>query len=141
MDIDSMMPLWRRTEAVEAMRIDEIAVPTLREPFMWNLVGHVGRGKTHTEQVHAHWIAQHRPEVGGYLVRELDGKLAYLPAQRFEQWHVRMDPDPIGIEPLAGQEWRQHLPVGIVVKECAAPMEGVDIDKAHGQAKSYDWQG
>lgn len=140
---DTTMPLWRRTEAIEAMRIDAIEVPNIREPFMWNLVGYLSRCRTHVEQVHAHWIAQHKPEVGGYLVRELDGSMGYLAAGLFEQWHVRMTPEPAhDIEPLAGQVWTGPdiprflaKPVYPDNQTMLCRMEGVDIDAAHGQGK------
>lgn len=113
---DSFMPLWKRTEAVPAMRIDRIEAPTVREPFMWNLVGKVGRGNAiHVERVHADWIGRYMPEVGGYVVSEMDGSLSYWRASMFEASHKPMGEPraaevPHDIEPLAGQVW--NAPIG-----------------------------
>ena len=131
----NFMPVWERRLNVRAMRIDAIEAPTVREPFMWNLVGNLPRGQVHIERVHADFIGQHKPEVGGFLV-STGGQLAYWPGAAFGAVHRLVDV-PHDIEPLAGKVWNgpEQIPRFLVKPDSIAKqgeaMDGVDIDRAH----------
>ena len=38
------------------------------------------------------WLARHRPEVGGYFVRDADGDESFSPAAAFEAGYTRLTP-------------------------------------------------
>lgn len=134
---DSFMPLWERRQQVRAMQIKVIVAPSVREPFMWNLSGFTGDGKNlHTERVHAHFIGEHKPEVGSYLICEGLKGFGYMGKEAFEAIHSRVQEEVADIEPLAGQVWNgpeipRFLDKPIPTTGAAPSFGGVDIDAAH----------
>lgn len=86
------MPLYQSHKKVRALKIKEIRLDVVvtgnTEPVSFIIFEQEEYGTyTLTEE----FIAKHKPEVGGYLVRYEDGYLSYSPAKAFEEGYTLIE--------------------------------------------------
>ncbi len=85
------MPLYQSHKKVRALKIKEIRLNVIvagnTEPVSFIIFEQEEYG-THT--LSKEFLAKHKPEVGGYLVRYDDGYLSYSPAKAFEEGYTRV---------------------------------------------------
>lgn len=83
-----MLPLFQCIKKVRAGKIVKIT-NTAQGVIKLDLF--VGEGKPHIEQeVTPGYMAQHRPEVGGYFVKYSSGYESYSPGKEFDEGYVQL---------------------------------------------------
>lgn len=83
-----MLPQFQCIKKVRAGKIVNI---TNTDKGVIKLELFVGEGKPHVEQdVTPGYMAQHRPEVGGYFVRYNSGYESYSPGKEFVDGYVQL---------------------------------------------------
>lgn len=99
MDAQNTLPQYVCHRVVRAAKIVDIyrnsSMP-VAEKGAWRITVLNPESSTPRQvlEMDGRWVAQHQPQIGGYVVVFLDGHVSFTPADVFEHAYSKVEPEP-----------------------------------------------